>query len=215
MNIAILGFAVLVAIAGPVPAQPADYSGQDMSGFATNFLVSAYHVSGLDGTSQAPFSLQPYVVSIQAGDDYFVVSFASQTTTERRDVIMRGSTATFLATQQSTKQLDQLTSPTEGFVLPGIVAGEIIAVYRRAISDGSISKVAAASAYDLRFEVGAGRAEVEFTIRDTPQESKSLRAQPTPTPKPNAIHCLSPCSGVGYTISVLNHRVKIQRILTL
>jgi len=208
-------FVVLVGVVSPSSTQAGYDSGQAMSGPATNALVRAYEISGLDGSAPAPFSLQPYVVSIQAGDSYFVVSFASQTSRQRRDVVVRGEAATVLATEQLTKQLDQLPPTTEEVLLPGIVAGEIIAVYRRAVSDGSISRVATSGAYDLGFRAFAGGAGVGFTARDAPQGSTSLKPEPTPTPKPGSLRCLSPCSGMGYIISVLNHRVVIRRMVTL
>ncbi len=211
MNSAIFGFVVLVAAVSPVSDQANGYIGQAISGFATHALLNAYRASGLDGATPAPFSLQPYVVSIQAGEGYFLVSFIGQNTTEHRDVIVKGSTAKFLATRQSTEQPDDLTPPTEEFVLPGVVGGEIIAVYQRAISDGSISNVATSNAYNLDFHVGAGMAVVGFTVRDAPQVSITLKPEPTPTPKPDAMRCLSgPCGRVAYIISVLNRRVTIQ-----
>lgn len=212
-----LGLGVAAVIISAVPAHATDYeySPPGLSGFAVKALLLAYEASGLDGSTPAPFSLQPYVVQFHVGGDVFQVSFLSQTTRAYKGAWVDCKTGAVATTPADiAKKFSQGPAATEGLVLPGIVAGEIIAVYRYAVSDKYISKNLKSGAFNLSVEAQAGGAGIGFLARDRPQEIVSLKSAPTPTPAPDRLRCLSgACNGwTGYRVSVLDDRVQIHRI---
>jgi hypothetical protein len=217
----VLEFAIAAAIVSTTPADATDYvySPAGMSGFAVNALVRAYEASGLDGNTPAPFTLQPYVVQFHFGGNVFEVAFLGQTTRSYRAAWVDCKTGAVATTPADAvkKGFDKGPPDTEGFVLPGIVAGEIIAVYRYALSEGYVSKQLKSGAFNLSVEAHAGGIGVGFLVRDRPQEIVSIKPAPTPTPTPGGLRCLSgACNGwTGYRVDILNNHVQIKPLANI
>lgn len=124
LNVAILG---LILKASPASASPFAYQGPGISGHAANALIKAYEASGFDKNVAPPFELQSYVVTIdRMANDEFDVTFASETKTEHRDIVVDFTTgAVGTPSPQST------SVPADGVALPGIAAGAIVVAYSR------------------------------------------------------------------------------------
>jgi hypothetical protein len=220
MRNAALGFMILTLALGWTPALADDqeFTPTGMSGYATNALVRAYDASGFDRSMAPPFVLQPYVVQLDVSGDIFSVAFLGQTGRYYRAAWVNCKTGAAATTPAAAaKLLDNGPSYSEEFLLPGIIAGEIISVYRYAVSEGSISNALKSGAFNLSISAGVGGSGVGFLSRTQPQEIVSMRPAPTPTPTPGRMRCLSgACNGWhGYRISVLNNRIQIQHVVQL
>jgi hypothetical protein len=186
---------------------PSQYSSWRISGSAANALVSAYAASGLDGKTPAPFALQSYVVSIRQRGAYFEVIFQASTTRDEHDVFVNGATS---AVTQSIPD-----APDEGLVLlPGIVAGSLIAGYREAINDrlsDYLLQHLRSGAYNLGFEPYAGGTTIAFVPLSGVPAQLSTEPAPTPTPNPE-MRCLAGnCDRrLVYYVTVREGRVQVQ-----
>jgi hypothetical protein len=188
------------------------YNGPVLSGLATNALVQAYEASKLDGDVPAPFRLQNYLVSIRTFGDYFDVFFDANTTVESHDVLIDGKTGAVARLQRDpVTKLYPVPAATEGYLLPGVVAGGIIVAYREA----SREKYAplTTGAYAINFEAGAGVIGIGFKKTQAPGVVSVI---PAPTPTPGAVRCLAGCAtGPGYIITIRNGLIAIKRQVSL
>jgi hypothetical protein len=188
------------------------YYGPALSGLATNAVVAAYEASGLDGDMPAPFRLQNYVVTIHTYGDYFEVLFAGNTTAEIHDVLIAGKTSSIARLQRDpVTKTYPVPAGTEGYVLPGVVAGEIIVGYRKALREKYAPLKT--GAYATNFEAYAGGLSIGF---GKTQEPTVVSVIPAPTPTPGAWRCLSGCAtGPRYSITIRDGRVAIKRLVSL
>lgn len=126
---------ILTIILSTSPARSGDENQSSLSGVETNALVAAYDASGLDKPPGPPSSLQSYVIAIHPAGTYVDVFFLSQTQVLAVPAIIDTTNNKVVWTDR-----DRTAPPHEpnlfGLVLPGIVAGEMIAAYRQAQSDG-------------------------------------------------------------------------------
>jgi|HubBroStandDraft_6_1064221.scaffolds.fasta_scaffold97233_4 hypothetical protein len=202
----------------PALAEDQEFTPTGMSGYATNALVRAYDASGFGTAMAPPFVLQSYVVQLDVGGDIFSVAFLGQTGRYYRTAWVNWKTGVIATTPAAAaKLLDNGPSDREEFLLPGIIAGEIISVYRYALSEGYISRSLESGAFNLGVSASVGGSGVGFLIRSQPQEIVSIKPVPTPTPTPGGMRCLSGgCNGWrGYRITVLNNHVAIRAELSL
>ncbi len=198
MKTASFAAVIISLVLGSIPAgaDKQEFTPAGMSGYATNALVRAYSALRFDEANAPPFNLQAYVVQLYVGGDIFQVSFLGQTVRSSKTAWVNcrtGAVATTSAT--AIKLVDNGPSDSEGFIVPGIIAGEIIAVYRYAASEGSISKQLDSGAFNLSFGARAGGAGVGFLVREQPQASVSIRPEPTPSPTPGGMRCIAGACG--------------------
>jgi hypothetical protein len=188
------------------------YYGPSLSGLATNAVVQAYEGSGLDGDTPAPFRLENYVVTIHTFGDYLEVLFAGNTTAEIHDVLIVGKTGSVARLHRDpVTKTYPVPAATEGYVLPGVVAGEIIVGYREALREKYAPLKT--GAYATNFEAYAGGLNIRF---EKTQEPTVVSVLPAPTPTPGALRCLSGCAtGPGYSITIRNGRITIKRAVSL
>jgi hypothetical protein len=203
-------FLVLAVLLSAARAVATGYNGPTLSGLATNALIQAYGASGLDADTPPPFRLQGYVVTIHTFGDYFKVVFAANTTAEVHVVWIAGRTGSVVRLQP-----DPVTNPvpaaTEGYMLPGIVAGAIIVAYREALREKYLAPKA--GAYAANFDAGGGIVSIYF---EKTQEPTVVSTVPAPTPTPGTWRCLSGCAtGPGYYITMRNGRITIKRMESL
>jgi hypothetical protein len=193
-------------------AEEHHYNGPVLSGLATNALVQAYEASGLDGDVPAPFRLQNYLVSISTFGDYFDVLFDASTTAERHDVLIDGKTGAVARLQRDpATKLYPVPAATEGYLLPGVVAGGIIVAYSEALRQRYAPL--ATGAYATNYEAGAGVISVRFEKTQAPNV---VSVNPAPTPTPGTMRCLAGCAtGPGYFITILDGRITIKQAMSL
>ena len=200
-------FVATFSVARPVLASHSDDA---MSGLATNALIRAFEVSGLDDKSPPPFRLQPYVVTIRASGSSFEVFFLNQTEARAIPVVVAARSSQVVWKEGA--PIDGATVPTlpAGYVLPGIIAGEIITAYRQALSDG-FDRLRT-GAYNVWYLPRAGASTIGFASLDQPPTEVSTEPTATRTPRPG-----SKCFSVGrtgpdYSVSVQNGTVNVYRI---
>jgi hypothetical protein len=204
----VLVWLAALTLTAPAVASGDHYNGPTLSGLATNALVRAYEGSGLDGQTPAPFRLEDYVVAVHTAGDYFQITFSASTSRDFHDFVLDTRTQSIIWTQgDPISKLSAMPAETEGYVLPGIVAGEIIVAYHEAVRENY--KPLQTAAYAVNFEPFAGGLDIGF---EKTQEPKTVSVVPAPTPSPGVLRCLSGCAtGPGYHILVRDGRLTIQR----
>lgn len=210
MKIAAAGVVSVIIAGAAMPAFANDWKYVGMSGLATNALVRAYEASRLDNGESPPLRLEKYVVTIRSNGSSFIVFFLAQTEAVAMPVVVSARTGAIIWKEGEHMAV---TMPdlnlTAGYLLPGIIAGEIIAAYRQAASDQF--KPLSTGAYNIWYDPRAGASVVGFTKLDGPPSVVST--EPAATPTPNAHQS---CSSVGltgpnYTVTVINSEVSVHR----
>lgn len=193
-------------------AAPTPYSGPTLSGLATNALALAYGASGLDGATPAPFRLQGYVATVHTAGDYFQITFSANTTEDFKDLIVDSKSESVVWKRgDPISKVSAMPAETEGYVIPGIVAGEILLAYREALKENY--QPLQTGAYAIHFEPFAGGLDIGF---ENTLEPSTTSVIPAPTPTPGAWRCLSGCAaGPGYRITVRDGRITIKRSVSL
>ena len=189
----LLAFGLVILPAG---ADQHALSSPALSGLATNALVRAYKASGFGPDNAAPLRLQSLVVTIYTSRDNFWVMFSGTTTMEIHNVFIEGRTGSVLW-RAGDPGGEAYSHPviTEAFILPGVVAGEIIAAYQAATKFGY--KPFQTGGYYTIFQPWPGGTFIAF---DQTQEPASVSTNPGPTPTPTA-PCRSGCvAPVGYAV---------------
>lgn len=102
-----------------------------LSGLATNALVRAYEATGLGTDISAPLRLRSYVVMIYTSGDNFWVIMNDTASVEVHNTLVQARTGAILW-KSGDPGGDLNPSFSEAFMLPGIIAGEIIAAHRAA-----------------------------------------------------------------------------------
>lgn len=205
---------VLMVVSVPCrsSADPTPYSGPTLSGLATNALALAYEASGLDSATPAPFRLQGYVVTLHTAGDYFQVTFSANTSTDVQDVVVDAKTRSVIRKYGDPTSKAAMPDESEGYVLPGIIAGELILAHREAQKENY--RPLQSGAYAVHFEPFPGGLNIGFE-RTLEPHSTSVIPAPTPTP-PSAMRCISGCAtGPGYRIIVRDGRITIKRVVSL
>jgi|GEM_PF-4602960 hypothetical protein len=190
----------------PAAADQRALSSPALSGLATNALVRAYKASGFGADNAAPLRLQSIVVTIYTTRSNFWVMFSGTTTMEIQNIFIEGRTGSVLW-KAGDPGGEAYSHPviTEAFMLPGVVAGEIIAAYQPASKFGY--KPFQTGAYYTIFQPWPGGTFIAF---DRTQEPTSVSTSPAPT-----VPCLSSCAPAagyavpGYFVTVRNSRVTI------
>ena len=193
-------------------AAPTPYSGPTLSGLATNALALAYETSGLDGATPAPFRLQGYVVTVHTAGDYFQITFSANASKDFQDVVVDSKTKSVIWKHgEPISQANAMPADSEGYVLPGIVAGEMLLAYREAQKENY--RPLQTGAYAIHFEPFPGGLDIGFERTLEPDTTSVI---PAPTPTPGAMRCLSGCAtGPGYRITVRDGRITIKRAVSL
>ena len=201
----VMVFAVLESLSlVPAASQDQDIA---LSELAVNALVNAYKAVGLGSDRDALLRLKPYLVTIfQYGDD-FDVSFGREGTHEYHSANVGGRTGAIVR-ENPNAQFQAMTA------LPGIIAGEIIAVYRYALSDTRVANgrpLMFSGAYNLHMMPGSWRSLIGFFGLPMPPDAVLIAAAPTPTPRPGWKCLAGDCFGsiANYAISVVNGQINI------
>lgn len=195
----------------PAVADEPHLSNPALSGLATTALVRAYEASGIGSDDKAPLRLGSFVVTIYKVQNNFLIGFTGTTTMEVHNIVVDGHTGSVLwrAGDPSGEAYGH-AAISEAFMLPGVVAGEIIAAHQAASNLGY--KPFQTGAYYTIFQPWPGATFIAF---DQTQEPTSVSTSPGPTPTPDA-SCHSGCTPApgylvpGYTVMVTNGRVTIQ-----
>jgi hypothetical protein len=206
LRIALLGLILIVATVSSIPVLAADLGqGTTLSGFATNALVRAYEASGLDGVESPPFRLQEYFVTIQPRGAVLDIYFLAQTEAVAIPVAVAARTGAIIWKKGDRPDFSTMPDQPGGYVLPGIVAGEIIMAYRAAASEHF--PALSTGAYNLWYLPHAGALDVGFSKLTRPPADVSTE----PAPTPSAVHnCFSVAmSGPSYTVAVMNNKVSV------
>jgi hypothetical protein len=173
----------------PLVARPAD-SDSGMSGLAVNALVRAYEHLGLGSDADAPTLLEPYVVVIRQYGGLFSIALGRHSTGENHVTVMDA-----LGNVVASPKPDL---PYEGtLLLPGVIAGEIIAVYRYALNDSVLStkERLQRGAYNLEYDPYASSAWLLFVAANPPFPSVLLANEPAATPSPGMTCLAGACHG--------------------
>lgn len=197
---------IAIVIPAAVPASASE-SVPSLSGLATNALVHAYHAAGLDGALEPPFRLQPFVVSVRKRGTAFEVTFSGETSKEFHFVSVDGPSGKILGTSEV------LHMPgDQGLVLlPGIIAGEIIAAYRQALRDTRQARdkndALRAGLYGVVFDAFPGATSIDFGPPPGGRPPDVLA--PTPTPFGG---CMGGCAWEYYSVKVQGGKMEISRV---
>jgi len=144
---------------------------------------------------------------IDAGVGFFLINFISETTIAHQSVAVSATTSSVIwKTGQPDGWAGNFGGSTEGVVLPGIMAGEIISAYEQARGD-NFAPLENGN-FDTHFEPTGGGLFISFPIIEGPKAAFA-RPNPMPTPKQG---CLSGCfTGTAYLVSVTGARVSVER----
>ena len=140
------------------------------------------------------------MITVRADGDNFDVFFLAQTEVRAYTLVVAARTGTIVWKEGDTRtDPADVPASTAGYVLPGIVAGEIIAVYRQAVLDHFISLTA--GAYNLWYVPLGGALDLGFRSLNGPPQS-IRRSAPPPIPARDS-RCFSGWdTGPAYTIAV-------------
>lgn len=198
--------AAVVAGSSVVASASADQQPANaLSGSAVNALVKAYSASGLGGKTPAPLALRPYIVTIRLNEDRFEVLFLSETDPAAIPVVVSARTG----------EVVPLNGPGAGMppnlpgdvVLPGIIAGEIIAAYRQALTDGTNL---VGQGYSVWYQPWAGGSDVGFELEG--RASGGAAAQPTVWGTANQGKCAASCvSSIVYWVRISKNHIDVSR----
>jgi hypothetical protein len=203
-----IGLALALAMLVPLAAEPA---GPDdgMSGLAVNALVKAYEYVRLGPDEDAPFRLDSYVVVITQYGSGFSIGFGRHDAGDLRSVFIDGRSNTI-----ATPKLDW---PYQGTtLLPGVIAGEIVAAYRHALSDTGLSPETKArlanAAYDLEYGPRPTTLSLLFVAANPPFPTVLLRNEPTATPSPGWTCLAGACRGqlAYYLVTIRGDHLNIE-----
>jgi hypothetical protein len=198
----------ILLITAPAGATDQTNEVPTISGLATNALARAYEVSGLNGTTPPPLRLQPYYVAIQADGEYFKIFFLAQTEARAIPFVIAARTGAVIwkEGQPANRAVPIPPNMPLGYVLPGIIAGEIIEAYQHAILDRF--KPLSTGGYNTRYFPLGGGVDVGFeALVGAPQ---SVSMEPGPTPTPNPAGCFGRCAhGPMYALTIRNGVVTI------
>jgi hypothetical protein len=190
-------------------ANPTEYDAWHMSGLATNALTAAYHKVRMGDDARAPLVLQGYYVSIRTRGDYFEVIFCRETTTKYLGVFIVGRTGEVVSSAPDI--------PDRGLVLlPGTVAGAIIAAHNRALSKNELGERSIAAltsgAYNLAYAPGGGGTTVILTLIPQPVGTLTTQPAPTFTPDSTGLKCVEGnCTGaIVYMVTIRNNTVQVR-----
>jgi hypothetical protein len=204
----LLRLAIIVTLVAPASTLADTRANQAsaLSGFAVTALVRAYEASGLDEHTPPPFRLQSYVVTIRPHDEVFDVWFLAPTEAWTYPVVVAARTGSII--WKAGQPANGVTTPTwtGGYTLPGVIAGEIIAAYRQASSDGFGSL--RTGAYNVWYVPFGGGTDIGFEPLNGPPSFLSTAPAATPSPKSNE-GCFMGVTGPSYVIHVLNGNFRI------
>jgi hypothetical protein len=189
----------------PAAADRRALSSPALSGLATNALVRAYNASGFGADNAAPLRLQSIVVTIYTARSDFWVMFSGTSTMEIHNIFIEGRTGSVLW-KAGDPGGEAYSHPaiTEAFMLPGVVAGEIIAAYQVASKSGY--KPFQTGAYYTIFQPWPGATFITFNCAPA---ATSVTTVPGPTPTSNGSGVASCAfipgySAPGYTVVLTN-----------
>jgi hypothetical protein len=185
-----LATSLVLVLAFSLAAAPS--YGDTISGVAVNSLVRAYEHFGMGPNEKAPFRLEPYVVVIEQWGTDFRITADQHSTGAHHQAVIDGETG-------------QLVSPTQfqafhGMILlPGVIAGEIIAAYQHVLTEHPFPQTVArlkSGSYNLTYgNAYMGGAALIFARAQAPPTMTDVRYEATPSPDPK-LHCLAgACDG--------------------
>jgi hypothetical protein len=204
-------FAALAVAAAPLVSRTAETPEVQMSGYAVASLVSTYRALHISTEADAPFALRDYIVVINKYGPCIGVKYGKPGSSEFRTVYTDGLTA---------KIVPYMPTGDYGGVilLPGIIAGEIIAVYSHALTgeglaSGGLSQIRN-GAYNLLVDPGFGASGIVFIGLQSRPGIVSLGVSPTPTPRPGWTCIAGACEHqiATFRIKVTGGKVIIEHI---
>lgn len=203
------GLLAILFASTTIPTLANDWRDEAMSGFATNALLRAYEVSGLDGPGPAPLRLQKYIVTIRANVNAFDVFFLAQTEAVAIPVEVSARTGAIIWKKGDAPNAATMPTLPGGLILPGIIAGEIIAAYRQAASDQF--KPLNSGAYNLWYRPFGGGSDVGFSRLDSAPSTISTQPAATPTPNHNQRCFAVGLTGPDYSVTVIDNDLRVHR----
>ena len=210
MRISLLCVLLILTLSIGVPAYGGERGTAEMSGLATNALAKAFQVSGLAGGESPALRLRPYVVTIRSDGDSFDIFFLAQTQARAIPVVISAHSGAVIWKEGDPSDASTRPTSTGGYVLPGVVAGEIIAAHKQAILEGY--KPIQNGAYNLWYIPFGGGLDVGFSrLNAVPTSASTGPQSPEATPEPGA-KCFSGClTGPAYTVTIIDQTLKIIR----
>ncbi len=156
-----LTFACILAT-WPIVVPAADIENpNNLSGFATIALFRAYEASGFAHRGSPAFNLAPYYVTITLDSGTFQIWFLGQTDAGTMAFFVEGKTGGLIWKSGDKSAPPRSTNVfPQGYVLPGIVVGEILTAFQR----GEVDHLALrdAAAFDTSYQPLGGGVDVYF-----------------------------------------------------
>jgi hypothetical protein len=161
VSVVALTFACILATS-PIVVPAADVENlNNLSGFATIALFQAYEASGLAHRGPPAFNLAPYYVTITFDSGTFQIWFLAQTDARTMAFFIEGKTGRLIWKSGDKSARPRSTDDfPHGYVLPGIIVGEIVTAFQR----GEVDHLALrdASAFDTSYQPLGGGTDVYF-----------------------------------------------------
>ncbi len=203
------GIIMLLLAGRSLAAQPSDPD--SVSGLTLNALVWAYDYFNLGSDEQAPFRLEPYVVVVKQWGSSFEIAIGRHSNNDNHMVYIDAVTHTVRPLSRD-KPFD---GPFKGTVLlPGVIAGEMIAAYRYTLTSTKNSQTITLlrdGSYNVSYDPGPIAVLLVFLAAQAPTEV-NLKSEPTPTPRPGWTCIAGACDGqfAYYSVRLKDGRVVIQ-----
>jgi hypothetical protein len=188
-------------------AQP-DY-GDTIAGPSVNALIEAYESFGMGPDEKAPFLLEPYVVVIEQYGTSIRLTFDEHSTATLREVIIDAKSNLIVQPKDDQSY--------EGMILlPGVVAGEMIAAYRYILATASSPEIVArlkSAAYNVAYAPARLGTSLVFFPAKTLLLLTNPRFEATPTPRPGWTCLAGACDGqfANYIVRLRDGQVTFER----
>jgi hypothetical protein len=204
----VAGLGLTLAMLLPLVAKPADPD-SGMSGLAVNALVRAYEGFALGPDAEAPILLEPFTVVIKQYGGLFSIALGRHSTGASYIVVMDGHSNVVASPKAD--------SPYEGTILlPGVIAGEIIAAYHYALEDTGLpvssKERLKRGHYDLEYDPYSTSVWLLFVAANPLFRSVLLANEPTATPSPGWTCLAGACHGelAYYRVYFKNGQIVIE-----
>lgn len=201
---------VIVAVAAPLPARPAEVATTSLSGAAMNALVAGYKTLKFGSLRDAPLLLQDKMVEISQFNGSFIVRIGEPPTKDVQRVVV------------DIKSGDIISDTPPGEVhfggavpLPGFIAGEFIAAYDFALSGKTLAPLGLSllrqGSYYAKIDSGFNGADVAFiALRETPNPG-----EPMLRPNETCVQLFCPDQIELLNVEVSNGKVNIDPLFSV